>query len=73
MNIAMNNQVTGYRELSQFLQVLGAKKQGSEPLLKRASRPDLLVQHLEKELPVTPAPVIFRRLGKHTQLCLHFS
>lgn len=71
--MAMNNQVAGYRELSQFLQVLGGKKQGSEPLLKRARRPDLIVQHLEKELPVAPAPVIFRRLGRHTQLCLQFS
>ena len=61
------------QEWSTFLRVLNGNKQQSEPLLKKASSAERIIMHLEKQLPKAEAPAIFRRLGRHTQLVLHFS
>ncbi len=61
------------QEWSNFLSVLNGNKQQSEPLLKKTSSAQRIIMHLEKQLPKTQPPAIFRRLGRHTQLVLHFS
>ncbi len=62
-----------FRQLNQLLESVHAGRRPGEPILKRASEPARLLMQLEKEIPTTPAPAIFRRLGKHTQLVLAFS
>jgi len=62
-----------FRQLHELLSVAHSRKTGGEPILKRSSQPGRLLTQLEKELPVAPTPIIFRRLGKHTQLVLAFS
>jgi len=69
----VSSQAGGIRQLRDFLTVLSSTKTVGEPLLKRAFAPHSLMRHLEQELPVEAPPVIFRRLGRHTQLCIHFS
>jgi len=61
------------QEWSSFLSVLNGTKNLNEPLLKHSGSAQRIIMHLEKQLPKTEAPAIFRRLGKHTQLVLHFS
>jgi len=62
-----------FRQFNDLLSSVQSRRKTGEPILKRAAEPALLLQQLEKELPAAPAPVIFRRLGKHTQLVLAFS
>jgi hypothetical protein len=72
MNIQASVNPSTMQEWSSFLSVLkGTKTQ--EPLLKKNSSAQRIIMHLEKQLPKPAAPAIFRRLGKHTQLTLHFS
>ena len=62
-----------FQELANFLTALNGKKNNDQPLLRNGASPQLLAMHLEKMLPKTPQPIIFRRLGKHRQLTLNFS
>lgn len=66
-------QPSNFRQLSDLLSAASAGKFSNEPFLRRSATPLQLLRHIEKELPVNPAPAIFRRLGKHTQLCMQFS
>jgi len=73
----MNSQVfstqsSTLQEWSSFLSVLNGNK-SQEPLLKKNGSEQRIIMHLEKQLPKTEPPAIFRRLGRHTQLVLHFS
>lgn len=62
-----------FRQLNELLNSVNSRRETGVPILKRASDPARLLMQLEKELPAIPQPVIFRRLGKHTQLTLAFS
>jgi len=62
-----------FQELANFLTELNGKKNNDQPLLRKGASAQLLAMHLEKMLPKTPQPIIFRRLGKHRQLALNFS
>jgi hypothetical protein len=62
-----------FRQLNELLSTAHSRKTGGEPILKRSSQPGRLLTQLEKELPVVPAPAVFRRLGRHTQLVLALS
>ncbi len=57
----------------QLNELLNMARQNRESKLKRASVPQRLLSQLEYELPKSPEPQIFRRLGKHTQLTFNFS
>ena len=61
------------QEWASFLTVLNGSKHSASPLLKKAERPDRIVMHLEKQFSHVEQQPIFRRLGRHTQLVLHFS
>lgn len=74
----MNSQVTSgktstLQEWASFLNVLNAPKNQETPLLKNTGSAKRIVMHLEKQFSKVEEPAIFRRLGKHTQLVLHFS
>jgi hypothetical protein len=73
MNFQAKSQQSTFQELTNFLSVLNNGNNSGQPLLKNARSVDMLVMHLEKQLPKAPQPAIFRRLGKHRQLALHFS
>jgi hypothetical protein len=73
MNIQVSANPSTLQEWSSFLSVLNGNRTEQEPLLKKADSARHIVMHLEKQLPKPQAPAIFRRLGKHTQLALHFS
>jgi len=61
------------QEWASFLRVLNNSKDQETPLLKKADSAQRIVMHLEKQFSKVEEPAIFRRLGKHTQLVLHFS
>ena len=74
----MNSQVTSgktstLQEWASFLNVLNSSKDQQTPLLKNTDSAKRIVMHLEKQFSKVEEPAIFRRLGKHTQLVLHFS
>jgi hypothetical protein len=74
----MKNQVSSVdpstlQEWASFLSVLNGNKNTGTPLLKKAKSPERIVMHLEKQFSKVQQQPIFRRLGKHTQLVLHFS
>lgn len=73
MNLQASSNPSTLQEWSSFLTVLNGTKTLEEPLLKRAISAQRIVMHLERQLPKPQAPTVFRRLGKHTQLVLHFS
>lgn len=62
-----------FKQLTELLNSAANSRSLNQPILKRADVPSRLLSELEKELPKTPAPIIFRRLGKHTQLAISFS
>ena len=74
MIIAGNNTGSTFGELSSFLSALN-KKENRAQLFQR-DRPavdvQVLARHLEMQLPKNLPPVVFRRLGKHTQLTFQF-
>jgi len=57
----------------QLNELLSMARQNRESVLKRSAIPQRLLSQLERELPKSPEPAIFRRLGKHTQLAINFS
>jgi hypothetical protein len=61
------------QEWASFLTVLNGNKEQGSPLLKKSDSAQRMVMHLEKQFSKVEHPAIFRRLGKHTQLVLHFS
>ena len=61
------------QEWASFLNVLNGNKNQTSPLLKKADSAQRIVMHLEKQFSKVEQPPIFRRLGRHTQLVLHFS
>lgn len=74
----MNSHVTSgktstLQEWASFLNVLNGSKDQQTPLLKNTDSAKRIVMHLEKQFSKVEEPAIFRRLGKHTQLVLHFS
>ena len=75
----MNNQAASgttpkLQEWADFFSVLNGNKNPGKPLLKEAQSPARIISNLEKELSkMQQQPTIFRRLGRHRQLALHFS
>ena len=69
----LTNNTSTLQEWASFLNVLNGNKNQDAPLLKKTNSPQRIVMHLERQLPKSQQPAIFRRLGKHTQLTLHFS
>ena len=75
----MKNQVTSgngtstLQEWANFLSVLNGNKNQGAPLLKKTESAQRIVMHLEKQFSKVEQQPVFRRLGKHTQLVLHFS
>ncbi|PBQ32052.1 hypothetical protein CNR22_09815 [Sphingobacteriaceae bacterium] len=74
----MNSQIASgktstLQEWASFLNVLNGSKNNETPLLKNTDSAKRIVMHLEKQFSKVEEPAIFRRLGKHTQLVLHFS
>lgn len=61
------------QEWASFLNVLNGSKDQHTPLLKKAEGAQRIVMHLEKQFSKVEQQPIFRRLGRHTQLVLHFS
>jgi len=61
------------QEWASFLSVLNSNKNQSVPLLKKTDSAQRIVMHLEKQFSKVEQQPIFRRLGRHTQLVLHFS
>lgn len=70
---AFSPKTSTLQEWSSFLSVLNGIKKDEGPLLKKSGSAQQIILHLEKQLPKPQQPAIFRRLGKHTQLALHFS
>ena len=73
MNFQAKSQTSTFQELTNFFSILKSVHSQEQPFLRNAQSADALVMHLEKQLPKMPPPIIFRRLGKHRQLALHFS
>ena len=74
MKIQMNTaKPSTFQQWSDFLNVLNGPKQEGQPLLGRSNSLSSIPVTLEKQLPVEQEPVVFRRLGKHTQLILNFA
>lgn len=62
------------QEWANFLTVLNTPQYKEKPLLQGANSSARIVSHLEKHFSKNQvSPVVFRRLGKHTQLVLQFS
>jgi hypothetical protein len=61
------------QEWASFLTVLNGSKNEANPLLKKSDSAQRIVMHLEKQFSKVEQQPIFRRLGRHTQLVLHFS
>lgn len=61
------------QEWASFLTVLNGDKNQTNPLLKKTDSAQRIVMHLEKQFSKVEQQPIFRRLGRHTQLVLHFS
>jgi|GEM_PF-2195812 len=70
---ALTNNTSTLQEWASFFNALNGNKNQDAPLLKKTTSAQRIVMHLEKQLPKAQQPAIFRRLGKHTQLTLHFS
>jgi hypothetical protein len=68
-----SNNPSTLQEWASFLNILNGNKKEDKPLLRKTDSAQRIVMHLEKQLPKTEPPAIFRRLGKHTQMVLHFS
>lgn len=71
-SLAENSNIT-LREWVDFFSVLNNTKKEGNSILKKVDAPSRIVNTLEKEFSKIQQPAIFRRLGKHTQLALHFS
>lgn len=71
-SLAENSSST-LREWVDFFSVLNDNKKEGVSILKKADSPLRIMNTLEKEFSKIQQPAIFRRLGKHTQLALHFS
>lgn len=62
------------QEWASFLSVLNNNKNSEKPFFQQTNSATRIVTHLEKHFSkVQESQPIFRRLGKHTQLVLHFS
>jgi hypothetical protein len=61
------------QEWANFLNVLNGNKNQGSPLLQKAQSAQRIVMHLEKQFSKVEQQPVFRRLGRHTQLVLHFS
>jgi hypothetical protein len=71
--LSANPSTSTLQEWASFLNVLNGNKNEKGALLKKAESPDRIVMHLEKQFSKIQQEPVFRRLGKHKQLALHFS
>jgi hypothetical protein len=74
----MKNQVSQantstLQEWASFLNILNNSKNNNSSVLTRGESADRIIMHLEKQFSNIQQQPVFRRLGRHTQLALHFS